>query len=261
MIINQAVNLYNNLLILVERDINLWRVEQAMESLSYKIVPSSVSINVIKNHIKEMGLGESILGIDTQNTDFIHALAMWVVSGRTLKIADQVVPMVLDINILDYLDPKILYNFPCQSIYIDNQIGLFDGAIICKDYVEEQGYNQYMLNITLVKNKGNGKHFCLILPPKNNDKFLDSVKLLPEWNVIESFFKIFLYILNGYTNKDDLISQKGRDYFGFNLADAIEQNKGKQGHWRKGHWHSYFVKDNGIEKLEMKLIQPTWVNG
>lgn len=263
MIILASLNTYNILLVKIEAGVNLWRIEQAIDNKNSFIVPSYLTLNEIRNFLKENSIeGQRILGIDNRNTDILHSLAMWAMNGRTVKLADTILPFIYKINLLEHIEPSILFRFPGQCLYIDNKIGEYNGALICKDYADNGLVKDYMLNISLItENNSEGRQFTLMLPKKHDVNFIEQFKKIADVKDIEPFLYVLLFTLYEYMNKQDFFTQNDTDFIGYELADEIEQNKFKDGYWRSGHWHTYFVKNEGVDQFIMKLIKPVWVNG
>lgn len=262
MIILDGLGSYNTLFSKIDGAVNLWRVEQAIDNKKNSVIPSYLTLSIIRNYLNDNSIETyKVLGIDNQNTDFVHSLAMWAMNGHVVKLAAPILPFIYDMNLLDHIEPSVFFNFPSQCLYIDNKIGCFDGALVCKDYIENgQLKKDFMLNISLISKSVNGLQFSFLIPKRVDENFLKQFEDLAHWDQIKPFFLIFIYILYEYSHKQDFFTQKAVDYIGYDLADRIEQNKLKSGYWRKGHWHTYFVKNNGIDQFVMKLIQPTWVN-
>lgn len=263
MIILEVINSYNILFSKIHGAVNLWRIEQAIDNKKVSVVPSYLTLSLIRTFLNEnSSISTRPIGIDHKNPDLLHSLAMWVSNGRVVKLADNVLPFVLDIELLDHLDPSIFFGFPTQCLFIDNKIGPYDGALICKDYVDNGcSKKDYLLNVSLFSKQANGHQFSFVIPKKVDENFLKQFYQDDLWPDIKQFFLVFIYILYEYGQRSDFFSQNSIDYVGYNFSDEIEQNKLKSGYWRKGHWHTYFVKNNGLDQFQIKLVQPTWVSG
>lgn len=263
MIILEALDSYNLLFSKIHGAVNLWRIEQAIDNKKNSVIPSYLTLSIIRSYLDENRINDQkILGIDNNNIDYLHSLAMWAMNGRVVKLADNVVPFIYEMNLLENIEPSVFFNFPSQCLYIDNKVGKFDGALVCKDYLYNgQTKKDFILNISLLSKSGQGKQFSLMIPKKVDENFLQQVINVDNLAEINPFLLVFIYTLYEYSQKQDFFTQNSVDYIGFNLADQIEQNKFKKGHWRKGHWHTYFVKNDGLDQFVMKLVKPTWVNG
>lgn len=261
MIILEVLNSCNSLFSKIHGAANLWRIEQAIDNKNVSIIPSYLTMSIIRNHLNENPIEtHSILGVEHNNTDFLHSLAMWAMNGRTVKLADSILPFIQDMNILDRIEPSMFFNFPKQTLYIDNRIGRYDGALVCKDYIDNgEDRKEFILNISLLSQNGKGKQFSFMVPRKYDEDFLTQFDEIYDKAEIKEFLSLFIYILYEYGAKNDFFTQNSIDYIGFNLSDQIEQNRYKDGHWRKGHWHTYFVKNNGLDQFVIKLVKPTWV--
>ncbi len=258
-----AIEVYNNYLKPLKAEVDLWRVSQAIDNKNSFVIPSFVTYSKIHEMLmKDKPIKNKVFGVDSNSIDFIHSISIWAMNGKIVSIREPALELIHKIKIMDYIPPNIFYRFSSQALYIDNKVGNYDGALVCKDYISDSGRDWYALNIFLFDHKNvNGKQFRFMLPDANQKKSFSKLAEMDIWTEIGPFFQIYLYILNEYQEKKDFFIANGVDYIGFDLADRIEQNKHKKGYWRNGHWHTYWTKCENVDQFVMKLIQPIWVVG
>ncbi|WP_436660254.1 hypothetical protein [Acinetobacter sp. P1(2025)] len=260
--IYEAIECCSELIPYAQREVNLWRVEQAIDNKKTYFIPTDALNDLYDDFLFPLPFNAELCGINLHNKDFLHSLVLWNLFGKTIRVSDQILNFVWNAEFLERVDSSIFYKLPSQSFFVASRVDNFSGFLATLNFIEDDQGKQFYIIINLLNESGGkGKQINYVIPRAQSFNLFEDIKGHQYEKTLSKVFYLLLYVVDGFQQKTDIIKKNDIFYLGFRFANEYEANKSISGFWRKAHWHTYYTKnDDGEEEAIVNWVAPVWVN-